>query len=184
MPNENAGRQRMAQIVVAYLRHHKLLGDQLGTLISDVHQTLGMLGKVPEPEAARTPAISIRRSVQPNAVVCLDCGWKGHMLRRHLTTRHGLSPEQYRACWNLRSEHLLIAPRIRSGDQHWRSRSDSGAVGAEQRPRKTPRQNRHRHGRVLAGSSGPARTPHRNLARIIAPRIGWFYCWSVSPYCN
>ena len=110
MPNENADRQRTAQIVVAYLRHHKLSGDQLGTLISDVHQTLGKLGKAPEPEAARTPAISIRRSVQPNAVVCLDCGWKGHVLRRHLSARHGLSPEQYRARCNLRPEHLLTAP--------------------------------------------------------------------------
>jgi predicted transcriptional regulator len=110
MPNENVDRQRTAQIVMAYLRHHKLSGDQLGTLISDVHQTLGKLGKEPEPEAPRTPAISIRRSVQPNAVVCLDCGWKGHVLRRHLSARHGLSPEQYRARWNLRPEHLLTAP--------------------------------------------------------------------------
>src|SRR4051794_40170534 len=110
MPNENTDRQRTAQIVAAYLRHHNVSGEQIASLIVDIHQTLGKLGKAPEPEAARTPAISIRRSVQPNAVVCIDCGWKGHMLRRHLSTRHGLSPEQYRARWKLRPEHLLTAP--------------------------------------------------------------------------
>jgi len=92
MPRENKDRQRTAQIVTAYLRHHKLSGDQLVTLISDVHQTLGMLGQVSEPEAERIPAVSIRRSVQQDAVTCIDCGWKGHMLRRHLATRHGFSP--------------------------------------------------------------------------------------------
>ena len=83
MPRENKDRQRTAQIVTAYLRHHKLSGDQLETLISDVHQTLGILGQAPEPEAERIPAVSIRRSVQQDAVTCIDCGWKGHMLRRH-----------------------------------------------------------------------------------------------------
>jgi predicted transcriptional regulator len=111
LPSENKDRQRTAQIVTAYLRHHKLSEDQLGTLISDVHQTLGMLGQAPEPEAKRIPAVSIRRSVQQDALTCIDCGWKGHMLRRHLATRHGLSPAEYRARWNLRPDHLLTAPR-------------------------------------------------------------------------
>ena len=110
MPRENKDLQRTAQIVTAYLRHHKLSGDQLGTLISGVHQTLGRLGQAPKREAERIPAVSIRRSVQQDAVTCIDCGWKGHMLRRHLATRHGLSPAEYRARWNLRPDHLLTAP--------------------------------------------------------------------------
>src|SRR6266446_7673801 len=103
-------RHRTAQIVAAYLRHNQLPTDQLGSLVSTVHEALGNLGKAPEPVAERTPAVPIRRSVQRDVVVCLDCGWRGHMLRRHLMTRHGLSPDQYRARWNLRSEHPLIAP--------------------------------------------------------------------------
>ena len=110
MPGENKDRQRTAQIVMAYLRHHKLSGDQVGTLIFDVHQTLGKLGQAPEPEADRVPAVSIRRSVQQDAVTCIECGWKGHMLRRHLATRHDLSPAEYRARWKLRPDHLLTAP--------------------------------------------------------------------------
>jgi len=54
--------------------------------------------------------VPVRRSVQRDAVLCLDCGWKGKMLRRHLNTRHGLSAEQYLRRWNLGSEHPLTAP--------------------------------------------------------------------------
>jgi len=57
-----------------------------------------------------TPAVSVRRSVQRDAVICLDCGWKGKMLRRHLNTRHGLSAELYLRRWNLASDHPLTAP--------------------------------------------------------------------------
>jgi predicted transcriptional regulator len=52
----------------------------------------------------------VRRSVQRDAVVCLECGWKGKMLRRHLSTRHGLTGEQYLKRWNLPNDHPLTAP--------------------------------------------------------------------------
>jgi predicted transcriptional regulator len=103
-------RHRTAQIVAAYLRHNQLPTDQLGSLVSKVHEALGNLGKAAEPVAERTPAVPIRRSVQRDVVVCLDCGWRGHTLRRHLMSRHGLSPDQYRARWKLRLEHPLTAP--------------------------------------------------------------------------
>jgi predicted transcriptional regulator len=54
--------------------------------------------------------VPIRRSVQRDAVVCLECGWKGKMLRRHLSTRHGLTGEQYLKRWSLASDHPLTAP--------------------------------------------------------------------------
>jgi predicted transcriptional regulator len=54
--------------------------------------------------------VPVRRSVQRDAVVCLECGWKGKMLRRHLSTRHGLTGEQYLKRWNLPSDHPLTAP--------------------------------------------------------------------------
>jgi predicted transcriptional regulator len=113
MPVENEvnqDRHRTAEIVVAYLRHNQLPTDQLAALISGVHHALGNLGKVPELVEERSPAVPIRRSVQRDVVVCLDCGWRGHMLRRHLMTRHGLRPDQYRDRWNLRPEHPLTAP--------------------------------------------------------------------------
>src|SRR5262249_32041822 len=56
------------------------------------------------------PAVPIRRSVQRDAVVCLECGWKGKMLRRHLSTRHSLTADEYLRRWNLPSDHPLTAP--------------------------------------------------------------------------
>jgi predicted transcriptional regulator len=112
MPDDNSTTQRLAaKIVGAYLRRHQVPPDQLGTLISIVHQALGGLGK-PATEALveRTPAVPIRRSVHRDYVICLDCGWRGQMLRRHVTTAHGLSVEQYRARWNLPTDHAMTAP--------------------------------------------------------------------------
>jgi predicted transcriptional regulator len=99
-----------AKIIAAYVRRNQIAPDQLGTLISTVHRTLASLGNpVVEAGDERTPAVSIRRSVTPNFVVCMDCGWKGQMLRRHIGT-HGLSVREYRARWNLPADHLMTAP--------------------------------------------------------------------------
>ena len=69
------------------------------------------LGKpAAETEGERTPAVPIRRSVHRDYVVCLECGWRGQMLRRHLATGHGLTVEQYRARWNLPRDHPMTAP--------------------------------------------------------------------------
>ena len=68
------------------------------------------VGQSPEAPAALVPAVPIRRSVQRDMVICLDCGWKGKMLRRHLTTRHGLSAEDYLKRWGLAGDHPLTAP--------------------------------------------------------------------------
>jgi len=100
-----------AKIVAAYLRRNPMPADQLGTVILTVHQALNGLGKAaPKAEGPRTPAVSIRRSVHRDYVVCMDCGWRGQMLRRHVATAHGLSVEEYRARWNLLADHAMTAP--------------------------------------------------------------------------
>src|SRR5271168_1412724 len=100
-----------AEIVAAYVRRNQITTDQLGTLISTVHQALGQLGNPPaEIAVQRVPAVSIRRSVHRDYVVCLDCGYRGLMLKRHLTTAHGLDVGAYRARWNLPLDHALVAP--------------------------------------------------------------------------
>jgi predicted transcriptional regulator len=107
----SANREFTAQIVAAYVRRNQIAASDLSALISTVYEALGRLGAPPaEPVAERTPAVSIRRSITPDAVVCLDCGWRGQMLRRHLTTAHGLSVEQYRARWKLAADHAMTAP--------------------------------------------------------------------------
>jgi predicted transcriptional regulator len=100
----------VTKIVTKYLAHHQLSPEQVPELIAVVYRSLNSLGQVAAPPPVLTPAVPVRRSVQRDAVVCLDCGWKGKMLRRHLTTRHHLTGEQYLQRWNLPNDHPLTAP--------------------------------------------------------------------------
>src|SRR4051812_43681852 len=101
----------VTKIIASYVSHHNVAPEQIPELISSVHRTFDTLARPTEtlPDML-TPAVPLRRSVQRDAVVCLDCGWKGKMLRRHLSTRHGLTGEQYLKRWNLSTEHPLTAP--------------------------------------------------------------------------
>jgi len=99
-----------AKIVRGYVRHHRLGPDQLPDLIASIHQALGQLGQQVQPPEVLTPAVSIRQSVRHDYVACLDCGYRGKTLRRHIGIRHGLTGDQYRQRWGLRSDHPLTAP--------------------------------------------------------------------------
>ena len=110
-PSALLDRELTSTIVAAYVRCNQIGSDQLATLISTVHQALASLGKpATEISGERAPAVPIRRSVHRDYVVCLECGWRGQILRRHLATGHGLSVDQYRARWNLPREHPITAP--------------------------------------------------------------------------
>ena len=100
----------VAKIVSGYVKKNRLAPADLPTVIDTVHRSLLALTKPAEPEPKRTSAVSIRRSVMPNYVVCLDCGRRAKMLRRHLQDRHGLTPNEYRARWGLPAAHPLTAP--------------------------------------------------------------------------
>src|SRR5713101_3450345 len=99
-----------AMIVKSYVVQHRVRSDQLSDLITSVQQALGQLGQPVQPEEVRTPAVSVRRSVHQDYVVCLDCGYRGKTLRRHISTQHGLNRDEYRKRWGLRSDHPLTAP--------------------------------------------------------------------------
>jgi predicted transcriptional regulator len=100
----------VTKIIASYLSHHNIGPEQIPDLINSVHRTIDNLGKIFEPETVLSPAVPIRRSVQREFVTCLDCGWRGKMLRRHLGTRHGLSAEEYLRRWSLPLDHPLTAP--------------------------------------------------------------------------
>ena len=99
-----------ARIVRGYVRHHRLGPDQLPDLIASIHRSLGQLGQQVQPAEVLTPSVSIRQSVRHGYVVCLDCGYRGKTLRRHIGVRHGLNGDEYRRRWGLRSDHPLTAP--------------------------------------------------------------------------
>jgi len=99
-----------AIIVKSYVVQHRVRPDQISDLITSVTQALDQLGQPVEPEEVLTPAVSVRRSVHQDYVVCLDCGYRGKTLRRHISTRHGLNRDEYLSRWGLRSDHPLTAP--------------------------------------------------------------------------
>jgi predicted transcriptional regulator len=99
-----------AKIVGSYLRHHTVGAGQLPDLITTVHQSLGQLGRQVPVEEVLTPAVSMRQSVRHDYVVCLECGYRGKTLRRHISTRHGLSRGGYLQRWGLQHDHPLTAP--------------------------------------------------------------------------
>src|ERR1700746_1543007 len=99
-----------AMIVGSYVRHHRVGTDQISDLIPSVAQAFGQLGQPVAPEEVLVPAVSVRRSVHQDYVVCLDCGYRGKTLRRHISTRHGMTRDEYLKRWGLRSDHLLTAP--------------------------------------------------------------------------
>jgi predicted transcriptional regulator len=99
-----------SKIVRSYVRNHKLAANEMSDLITTVYRAISHLGRPPEPEEVRIPAVSVRRSVHQDYVICLDCGYRGKTLRRHISTRHGLSRDEYLRRWGLRSDHPLTAP--------------------------------------------------------------------------
>ncbi len=101
-----------SDIVAAHVSNNSVTVDDVTRLINGVYGALAGLGEAaPAVEAAPLkPAVSVRNSVKPSHVVCLDCGIELQMLKRHLMTHHGLSPDDYRARWNLNADHPLVAP--------------------------------------------------------------------------
>ena len=107
----------VAEIVGSYVKKNQIAPADLPTLIAIVHRSLLSLGKpAPPEEVPRTPAISVRRSVTPNNVTCIECGWRGLMLRRHLRVSHGLSAQEYRTRWRLNPDHAETVFRVRMED--------------------------------------------------------------------
>ncbi|HEV2365620.1 MAG TPA: MucR family transcriptional regulator [Caulobacteraceae bacterium] len=104
--------RRTAAIVAAYVANNATSTTDLPALISEVHKALRtVVGKgAPEPEPPKAPAVPIRRSIQPDHIVCLEDGRKFKSLRRHLRTKYNLSPEAYRAKWGLPRDYPMVAP--------------------------------------------------------------------------
>lgn len=100
-----------SDIVAAHVSNNSVSVDDLASLISNVYGALAGLGStVVTAEAPPEPAVSIRASVKPDHIVCLEDGKKLKMLKRHLMTHYNMTPEQYRARWNLPADYPMVAP--------------------------------------------------------------------------
>ncbi len=100
-----------SDIVAAHVSNNNVEVADVPTLISNVYSALSGLGEPVETEEERPePAVSVRSSVKKDHLVCLDCGKKMKMLKRHLSTEHEMSPEEYRQRWDLSSDYPMVAP--------------------------------------------------------------------------
>jgi predicted transcriptional regulator len=100
-----------AQIVSAHVSNNVVSRDALPELITQVYNTLISAGAEPvEPEKLQ-PAVPIKKSVFPEYIVCLEDGKKLKMLKRHLQTSYGMTPEQYRDKWSLPHDYPMVAPK-------------------------------------------------------------------------
>lgn len=98
-------------IVSAHVANNSVAIFDLSPLIAKVYGALAGLGATEAAEeAAQEPAVSIRRSVRPDTIVCLEDGKQMKMLKRHLMTHHQMTPDDYRAKWNLPADYPMVAP--------------------------------------------------------------------------
>src|SRR5689334_13606411 len=99
-----------SKIVRSYVSHHAVGAGEVSALIASVHGALSQLGRPQQPEEILVPAVPVRQSVRHDYVVCLNCGYRAKVLRRHIVRQHNLSPAEYLRLWGLRKDHPLTAP--------------------------------------------------------------------------
>ncbi|MBY0448121.1 MAG: MucR family transcriptional regulator [Hyphomonadaceae bacterium] len=101
-----------AEIVSAYVGANELQPSELSGLIETVSSALVSISSRTETGQSNelSPAVPVKKSVTPDFIICLEDGKKFKSLRRHLRTKYGMSPEQYRAKWGLPSDYPMVAP--------------------------------------------------------------------------
>ena len=115
MAEQEAGEDTLltltADIVAAHVSNNSVAVNDLPNLIQNVHQALrGISTSSAAPEAKPEPKVSIRSSIKPDYIVCLEDGKKLKMLKRHLMTHYNMTPEQYRQKWGLSADYPMVAP--------------------------------------------------------------------------
>jgi predicted transcriptional regulator len=108
--NEDEILKLVTEIVSAYVSKNAVAAHELPAIIKNVHATLGGFAGAEERSLPRAPAVAVKKSVQPDYIVCLEDGKKLKMLKRYLRSRYKLSPSEYRERWNLPPDYPMVAP--------------------------------------------------------------------------
>jgi predicted transcriptional regulator len=98
-----------AQIVSAHVAANDVSAVQLPGLIREVYQALATVGQVSAEPVEPVPVVAVKKSVFPDHIICLDCGQSFRMLKRHVSTDHQMTPDQYRAKWGLPPSYPMVA---------------------------------------------------------------------------
>ncbi|MAP95880.1 MAG: MucR family transcriptional regulator [Ponticaulis sp.] len=104
--------QMTSEVVAAYVSNNPVQANDLPNVIERVHATIRDLSMTPGEEAPKdvTPAVSVRKSITPDYLICLEDGKRFKSLKRHLRSKYNLSPEEYREKWNLPADYPMVAP--------------------------------------------------------------------------
>ncbi|MAE50562.1 MAG: MucR family transcriptional regulator [Micavibrio sp.] len=113
--NEGANHDELlvltSEIVSSYVANNKLEAHEITSVIEQVYKSLSGLGGASTLVADRPqPAVPIKKSVQPDHIICLEDGKKLKMLKRHLKTAYNMTPEDYRERWGLPADYPMVAP--------------------------------------------------------------------------
>ena len=110
--DENELLRMTAEIVAAYIGNNSLSADQVPEIVRTVGAALRQVekGENGSEKTVGKPAVPIRKSVTPDFIICLEDGHKLKMLKRHLRTTFGLTPDEYRARWGLPADYPMVAP--------------------------------------------------------------------------
>lgn len=127
-----------SDIVAAHVSNNSVAVSDLPVLISNVYTALaGLNPSQPVPEPLPEPAVSIRTSIKHEYIVCLEDGKKLKMLKRHLMTRYGMTPDQYRQRWNLAADYPMVAPAYAEKRRELAKKIGLGRKPAPKRARAT-----------------------------------------------
>ncbi len=113
MENKTKLIELAAQIVAAYVGNNPVSQVELPRLIGEVYRSLAVVIGDEQPKEEHSearPAVTVRKSITPDFLICLEDGKKFKSLKRHLRSHYNLSPEQYREKWNLASDYPMVAP--------------------------------------------------------------------------
>jgi predicted transcriptional regulator len=138
--DENAAAENLitltADIVAAHVSNNSMSPEQIPELIANVHQALAGLGKEQKEDARPEPAVSIRSSIKKDHIVCLEDGKRMKMLKRHLMTDHGMTPDEYRGRWGLPSDYPMVAPDYAEKRRELAKKIGLGRIPDQKRGRK------------------------------------------------
>jgi len=131
---------RMAtEIVSAYVSRNNLDAGQIPDLLQSIYRSLDALDTTGGGQEAvpLKPIVSIRKSITPDYLICLEDGKKLKMLKRHLRTTYGLSPEEYRTKWGLPANYPMVAPNYAAKRSDFAKKIGLGKQGSPKRGRKS-----------------------------------------------
>ena len=123
-----------SDIVAAHVSNNSVAVSDVSSLIQNVHAALaGLSEPVVVPEVKPEPAVSVRSSIKPDYIICLEDGKKLKMLKRHLMTHYQMTPDDYRAKWNLPADYPMVAPNYAE-----QRRNLAKKIGLGTKRRRTP----------------------------------------------